>query len=81
MFIKIKTLSFLLIKYLLFLHAKGGKRWRSWLKHCATSRKVAGTVFNGVSGIIHWHNPSVSTETRGSTHPLTEISTRNIFWG
>ena len=32
---------------------KGGTRCRSWLRHCATSRKVAGLVPNGVIGIFH----------------------------
>jgi hypothetical protein len=27
--------------------------WRSWLRHCATSRKVAGSIPNGVIGIFH----------------------------
>jgi hypothetical protein len=26
-------------------------RWRSWLRHCATSRKVAGSIPDGVIGI------------------------------
>jgi len=26
----------------------GGTRWRSWLRHCATSRKVAGSIPGGV---------------------------------
>jgi len=30
-----------------------GKRWRSWLRHCATSRKVAGSIPDGVVGILH----------------------------
>jgi hypothetical protein len=34
----------------------GGTRWRSWLRHCATSRKVAGSITDGVTGIFHWHN-------------------------
>jgi len=34
------------------------KRWRSWLRHCYTSRKVAGSNPGGVTGIFHWHNPS-----------------------
>jgi hypothetical protein len=34
-----------------------GKHWRSWLKHCATSRKVAGSIPHDVIGIFHWHNP------------------------
>ena len=31
----------------------GGKRWRGWLRHCATNRKVAGLILNGVIGIVH----------------------------
>ena len=27
--------------------------WRSWLRHCATSRKVAGSIPDGVIGIFH----------------------------
>ena len=34
-----------------------GTRWRSWLRRCATSRKVAGSIRDGVTGIFHWHNP------------------------
>jgi len=28
-------------------------RWRSWLRHCATSRKVAGSIPDGVIGIFN----------------------------
>jgi len=31
---------------------KGGTRWRSWLRHCATSQKVAGSIPDGVSGFF-----------------------------
>ena len=31
----------------------GGTRWRSWLMHCATSRKVAGSIPDCVIGIFH----------------------------
>jgi hypothetical protein len=31
---------------------------RSWLRHWATSRKVAGSIPNGVTGIFRWLNPS-----------------------
>jgi hypothetical protein len=55
-------------------------RWRSWLRHCATNRKVAGSIPDGVIGIFHWHNPFDRTMTLGSTQPLTEMSTRNISW-
>ena len=30
-----------------------GPRWRSWLRHCATSQKVAGSIPDGVIGILH----------------------------
>jgi hypothetical protein len=56
-------------------------RWRSWLKHCATSRKVAGSIPDGVIVIFQLHNPSGRTVALGSTQPLTEMSTRNISWG
>ena len=52
--------------------------WRSWLRHCATSRKVAGSIPDGVIGIFHCHNPSGRTMALGLTQPLTEMSTRNI---
>jgi hypothetical protein len=51
---------------------------RSWLRHCATNRKVAGSIPDGVIGIFQWHNPVVRTL---STQPLTEMSTRNISLG
>jgi hypothetical protein len=32
---------------------EGSTRWRSWLRHCATtSRKVAGSILDGVIGIF-----------------------------
>ena len=31
----------------------GGTWWRSWLRHCATSRKVTGSIPNGVTGNFH----------------------------
>ena len=51
-----------------------GTRWRSWLSHCASSRKVAGSIPHDVTGIFHWHNPSDRTMALGSTQPLTEMS-------
>jgi hypothetical protein len=32
-----------------------------WLRHCATNRKVAGSIHDGVVGIFHLHNPSGRT--------------------
>jgi hypothetical protein len=43
-----------------------------WLRHCATNRKVAGSIPDGVFGIFHLHNPSGRTMALGSTQPLTE---------
>jgi hypothetical protein len=59
----------------------GGPRWRSWLRHCATSRQVACSIPDGVSGFFHWHNPVGRIMAPGLTQPLTEMSTRNISWG
>ena len=35
------------------LFVNRGKRWRSWLRHYATSRKVAGSIPDDVIGIFH----------------------------
>jgi hypothetical protein len=55
--------------------------WRSCLRHCAASRKVAGSIPDGVIEIFHWHNPSDRTMALGLTQPLTEMSTKNVSWG
>ena len=49
--------------------------WCSWLRHCSTSRKVAGSIPDGVLGIIFIHI------ILGSTESLTEMSTRKISCG
>jgi hypothetical protein len=59
---------------------KWGTRWNNWLRHCATSRKVACSIPDGVTGIFHWHNPSGNTMALELTQPLTEMGTRNISW-
>jgi len=51
------------------------------LRCCATNRKVADSIPDGVVGIFHRHNPSDRTMALGSTQPLTEMSTRSISWG
>jgi hypothetical protein len=55
--------------------------WRTWLRHCATSWKVVGSIPDSVIGIFHWRNLSGRTVALGSTQPLTEMRTRNISWG
>ena len=59
----------------------GGTRWRSWLRHRDSNRKVAVSIPDGVTGIYHWFNPSGRTMALGSTQPLTEMSTRDLPWG
>jgi len=34
-------------------HLRRGTRWRSWLRHCDTSRKFAGSIPDDVTGIFH----------------------------
>jgi hypothetical protein len=55
--------------------------WRSWLRYCATSQKVAGLIADGVTGIFHWHNPSGRTMALGLSQPLTEMRTKNNCLG
>ena len=66
--------------YYYYCHHQGGTRWRSWLRHCATNRKVAAR-FPIYIGIFHGHNPSGQTVALGSTQPLMQISTGNISLG
>jgi hypothetical protein len=46
-----------------------------------TSRKVAGSISGGVSGIFHWHNLLGRTIALGSTQAVIEMSTRNNSLG
>jgi hypothetical protein len=55
----------------------GGTRKRSWLRHYATSRKVAGSSPDEVD-FFNLPNPSRRTIALGSTQPLTKMSTRNL---
>jgi hypothetical protein len=58
-----------------------GMRWHSWLRHCTTSWKVAGSIPDGVTGIFHSHKPFGRTMALGLNQPQTEMSTRNNSWG
>jgi len=55
-----------------------GTQWRSWLRHCATTWKIVGSIPRVVMGIFHVNNPADRTMDLGSTQPLTEVSTRTI---
>jgi hypothetical protein len=52
----------------------------SWLRHYATSRKVADSSPDEAIGFFFsWLNPSGRTVVLGSTQPLTEMGTRNVL--
>ena len=44
-----------------------------------TMRKVLGSIRDGVIGILLWQNPSGRNMVQRSTHPLIEMSTRDIL--
>jgi hypothetical protein len=46
---------------------KVGTAVAQWLRYCATNRKVAGLIPDGVIGIFHWYDPSDRTMALGST--------------
>jgi len=50
-------------------------RWCSWLRYCATSRNVKGSILDGgIIWIFDWLNASCLTKALSSTH-LTDTST------
>jgi hypothetical protein len=51
------------------------------LRHCAASWKVTGLIPDEVIGFFNGPNPSSYTIAMGLTHPLTEMSTRNLPGG
>ena len=55
-----------------------GAQWRGWFRHCATGRKIAGSIPDCVTGIFHWHKPAGRNMALRSTQPPTETCTRNI---
>jgi hypothetical protein len=48
--------------------------WRNWLTHCATSRKVAGSIPDGVIG-FSWLNPPGPTMATG----VDSVCNRNTY--
>ena len=51
-----RNISYSRNKWARYYHKSRGTRWRSWLRHCATSRKVAVSIPDGVIGIFHLHH-------------------------
>jgi len=58
----------------------GGTRWRIWLKHCAISRKVAGSIPDGVIGIFHRLKPCGCNMSVVSTQTETEMRNWVVSW-
>jgi hypothetical protein len=56
----------------------GATRWRSWLRHYATSQKVVGSSPDEVDFFSSLPSPSSHTMALGSTQLLTEMSTTNL---
>jgi len=75
--IKLELFINILYTYYIFVGGEG-TRWCSWLRHCTTSRKVAGSIPVGVTEIFHLHNSSGRIRALESIQPLTEMSTGNI---
>ena len=53
----------------------------SWLRHFATSRKVAGSITGGVYGIFRWLNPSGRPDYGLGSNSASNRNTRDISWG
>ena len=61
---------------------KVGTAVAQWLRCCATNRKVAGSIPDGVNGFfidIKYFRSHYGPG--GSTQPLTEMSTKSVSWG
>ena len=58
-----------------------GTRWRSWLRHCAKSRKVAGSIPDGVIKIFYWFNPSDRTMALGVDSASNKNEYQEYFLG
>ena len=52
-----------------------------WLRRCASSRTVPGSIPGGVTGFFYNISPSDGTMALGSTQNLVKMSTRNISGG
>ena len=71
--------DFDLYKLEIFMFQLGGARWRSLQRHCATSRKVAVSIPDGIIWMFCCLNPSRRPMALGPTQPLRKMNTRNIF--
>ena len=74
------TWLFLLLKCDAFYFYCQGCAVAQSLRNCAISRKVAGSIPDGVIEIFNWHNSSCRTVALGFTQPLTGMSTWNFIF-
>jgi hypothetical protein len=74
--IRHRILLYMSLSFVVLLKS-GGTRLRSWLRHYATSRKVAGSSPDEVD-FFNLPNPSSRIMALGSTRPLREMSTRHL---
>jgi hypothetical protein len=61
--------------------SKMGRGVAKWLRRCASSRTVTGSIPGGVTGFFSDISPSNRTLALGLTQPLVKMSTRNIPGG
>ena len=54
------------------VHYYWGTRWHIWLRHCAPSRKVGGSIPDVVTRIFHSHNLSGRTVADSNTNEYQE---------
>jgi len=47
--------SFAKRQFWFYTNLNGGMLWCSWLRYCATSRRVTESIPDGDNGICHWH--------------------------
>ena len=50
-----------------------------WFRYCAISRKVTGSIPDGVTRIFYWFNPSSRIMALASTQPLLLLSALQLF--
>jgi hypothetical protein len=51
--LSLSKLQLIVCKFCFVKLQYGSMQWRSWLRHCATNQKVAGSIPNGAIGIFH----------------------------
>jgi hypothetical protein len=84
LFIAIATIGMKFLKYQLKIvpvinfSIVWGSQYHIWLRHYATSRKVAGRIPYEVIGFLNCPNPSSRTMVLGSAQPLAEMSAMNL---